>query len=520
MAVSQLTVADLLTNRLLFIEQLLKIEDKDRVIRPFVLNPIQRRLYPEISQPGSRLVMLKPSQVGFTTLVMADFLVDTITRAGTTSVVVAYDEFITQRIMRKAHFFYDNLPNEFKPRSSHRSANELLFPDINSVLYIGSSRSYTFGRGEAIHNFLADEYAFWENPDRIMVPALQRITANGRFIVGSTPNGEDNAYHDLYQAAKSGTSQWRAVFFPWYAHDEYFLPRNHLQALPNDRLSVNNLTPEEQALVKRGVNEDQLRWRRAKIAELNALRRDGQNRLLFGQEFPEDDVTCFLAAGDAVYDSTTLDNLARGCFPAPYGYEGALVWEPPTNGRLYLVSVDPGLGKQARSACTVWRFDPKDGMPTTSPVHCATLVGYYDPEETASKANSLARYYGNATLAVEANSHGLAVISELRNVHHYPNLYMRRDIVTGRVGQEVGWLTTPRTKPYLVNTLIKLLPNVVCHDINIVSELRGIRWHGSNTIAMGLEDLHMSTAIAMACRDALPAQVGFVGTGGWDEDWG
>ena len=37
----------------------------------------------------------------------------------------------------------------------------------------------------------------------------------------------------------------------------------------------------------------------------------------FEQEFPEDDETCFLVAGDQAYNSDVITDKVRQCFPAP-----------------------------------------------------------------------------------------------------------------------------------------------------------------------------------------------------------
>ena len=537
--VTQPTVGEvlghLIRSRRAFIENLIPIEDKQRQILRFTPNPIQDDVLDWLEPPGGRHIALKPSQVGFSSVVIAFFLADTICVPGTTSVIVAHEEFITQRLLTKAQFYYDQLPAEFKPRMSHRSANEKFFPDLNSVLYIGSARAHVFGRGEPIHNFLADEYAFWPDPERIMVPALQRVPPWGRCIVGSTPNGEDNAFHDLYEQAKTGRSIWQPHFYPWYQHPEYTLPTGHPLAKTEDRGQIQALDSEEESLLRRGVTEGQLRWRRAKISELEALRRDGQTRLMFGQEFPEDDETCFLAAGDMVHDPSLLDKLARACFPAQYSHEGAQIWEPPVPGRQYIMAIDPGQGKFTESAVTVWRSEPNwkvsenpDLPPEPLPdklIHCATLCGHWDPEITARYADSLGRYYLGAMAVPEANSHGIAIITELKNVHRYPQIYLRENPIThGVSANDYGWLTTPRTKPFMVKEFSKHLAYMECADAKIISQARNVRYAATGRqdiyVHLGLSDLYMSACIAVVCHSSLPVARGFAGTAGWKPGWG
>lgn len=511
-----------------FVQELFLLEDKERHIIPFRFNPIQERIWDAIYEPGSHVVNCKPSQIGASTLIIALFLADTITVPGTTSVIVAHEDFITQRLLQKAQFFYDNLPPEFKPVMTHKSANEKFFPEINSVMYIGSARAYVFGRGEVIHNFLADEYGFWPDPERIMVPALQRVPVGGRFVVNSTPNGQDNAFCEIYTNAKSGKSNWRPVFSPWFMHPEYRLPQGHPSAPRGDRGSLANLDSAELALMAKGVDEDQLRWRRFKIAEVDSLRLNGKTRLLFGQEFPEDDVSCFLSAGDMVYDERMLAKLRRECFDAPsyldvqsYSNLPLLIWEEPVEGQHYILACDPGQGKTTRSAITIWRYedDPDDTEGLPIPVHCATHVSHNETRETAKDVAAIGRYYNYALAVVEANSHGVAVINELQNLKYY-HLYNREDILTKRASREVGWLTTPKTKPYMIKEGQKLLSKVVLHDAQIISEFGNVRYVNGQVDTVGLDDLHMSCIMNFCCRGEALSGVGFVGVGGWGAGWG
>src|SRR3990167_2129250 len=137
----------LLTDRRLFKETLMGIENKDRYIVPFVLNPIQLDMY---NTATGRDVYVKPAQVGFSSDVICDFLIDCITIPGTTAVVISYDEFITGRLLRKAHAFYDILLERIPSidRLVHRSTYEMTFEKLRSSFYISSSRSFTGVRGE------------------------------------------------------------------------------------------------------------------------------------------------------------------------------------------------------------------------------------------------------------------------------------------------------------------------------------------------------------------------------------
>lgn len=514
----------LLSNRRLFIETLVLIENKGRQIVPFNLNPIQLDMY---ESSTGRDIYVKPSQVGGSSLFICDFLIDCITVPGTTSTIISYDEFITGRLLRKAHTFYNILLDRMPsiPKLIHKSTNEMTFADVDSSFFIGSARSYAFGRGETIHNLLLDEFGFWQPGDaeRLFGAALQRVplALNTKVKVLSTPNGEDNDFYETYMAAKEGKevgkSIFKAHFYPWYQHPEYSLPPDSTFALPGDDTPIlENLTPDETGLMLRfehlGVDyqeaNNKIRWRRYKIAEMSSLRRSGETRLLFPQEYPEDDVSCFQAAGDMVYDSDLITDMAKDCYPASTHNLFADIWEPPEDGVKYLVAIDPGLGKISESVATVWSFTENEFR------HHATLSGLYPDDDMADKSKALAYFYNNAVIA---NEDTLGITSHLKD---YPDLYYRTDPVTGRVGRDIGWATTRSTKPYMITEVSRHLSKIKTHDIRIVSQLRNLRWIGDRAISIGADDYHDSMAIAVVCRSAMPVERGLVGVSGWNDSWG
>ena len=524
----------LLSDRRMFIETLMSIEDKNRQLVPFVLNPVQSDMH---ETSTGRDTYVKPAQVGASSYFICDFLIDCLTIPGTTSVIISYDEFITGRLLRKAQMFYNILKERVPsiPQLEHRSTSEKTFKDVNSSFYISSARSFAMPRGEAIHNLLFDEFAFWPAgaAEEVFAAALQRVPllSNTKVRILSTPNGEDNDFYEVYMAAKEGKEVGKSIFkshfYPWYLHPEYYMPPDSPFLLPGDESPIlENLDEDEVNLMLRfehlGIDfeesNNKLRWRRYKIAEMSSLRRSGETRLLFPQEYPEDDVSCFQAAGDMVYDSDLINGMARNCYPAPYHNLFMDIWYPPEEGLKYLVAIDPGLGKVSESVATIWHFKDgyKNGETEVPPEfkHCATLSGLYEDYDMAEKCKAAARLYNNAVIA---NEDTLGITSHLKD---YPDLYYRTDPITGRVGKDIGWQTTKSTKPYMITELSRHLSKIITHDIRLISQLRNIRWVGDRAISIGADDYHDSAAIAIVCRSAMPIERGFVGASGWPDSWG
>jgi len=513
----------LLTNRRLFMETLMGIEDKNRQLVPFVLKYIQGDMH---ETSTGRDVYVKPAQIGASSYFICDYLIDCITIPGTVAVIISYDEFITGRLLKKAQTFYDILKERIPsiPELQHKSTCEKTFKGVNSSFYISSARSFAMPRGEAIHDLLLDEFAFWPlgAPEEIFSAALQRVPLllNTKVRILSTPNGEDNDFYEIYSAAKEGKAVGKSIFkdhfYSWYMHEEYSMTYDSSFVLPGDENPIlENLDEDEANLMLRfdqlGVSfeeaNNKIRWRRYKIAEMASLRRSGETRILFQQEYPEDDVSCFQAAGDMWYDSELLTDMARKCHPAPIHNLFMDIWYPPEEGLKYLLAIDPGLGKKSESVATVWLFLDHEYK------HCATLSGFYAGKEMADKCKPAAKYYNNAVIA---NEDALDITSHLTD---YPDLYYRTDPVTGRVGKDIGWQTNTKTKPYMCNELNRNLSKIITHDIRIISQCRNIRDIGGRPISIGADDYHDSAAIAIVCRTAMPIERGIAGQHGWPDDW-
>lgn len=524
MATATSTLQEILQNRVDRIERLLEIENKDRELVPMMLTPIPKDI---ITSSTGRDVYVKPSQIGASSGILADYFMDTITVPGTVSVVLSHEEFITQRLLGKVKAYYTHLEQRVPtiPKLHHDSDNLKSFPEVGSSFYVGSARAYVFGRGETIHNLLCDEYAFWA-PDaiaRIMAPIMQRVPINGSIKVVSTPNGESNDFHEIYMAAKEGIAIGKSVFTPhfytWFMHPEYSLPPNSPHILPgDDHITLEDLSPDEEKLVRiHSLTFDQIRWRRRKIAEMESLRRTGETRVLFSQEYPEDDVSCFLTAGDMAYDADLLNEMAKSCYKAPSVNNGLYIWYPPEPDLKYLVSIDPGVAKESETVTTVWHFWTKDGKEYGK--LCARIAGLIMPEMAGRRAIEIARQYNGAMITWDAASHGEAVKLTLKN---YGNVYRRRDVVSGRISGDVGWLTSGKTKMYMFSQLVEMLPRLTIHDINLIGQLRGMRYDEDRKrlYSVGMDDYHDSAGIAVACRGVMPVKIGYTGQAGWNDSWG
>ena len=522
---------ELISNKRKFIETLLVIENKARQRIPFKYNEIQALADEE--ETGMD-IWVKPSQVGFSTERIAKRLVDTLTNPGTNTVLIAYEDFITERLLNKVNFFYNHLETlgiPGFPEIHHSSTYEKTFRfRVNgtvmseSSIYIASARSKTAGRAEAIHHLLLDEHAFYvpQASENIIAPAIARIPPGGTCDSFSTPNGEENEFHHWYVAAKNGDSIFTPHFFPWWLHSEYRIelgdPR--LRQIPEtDKPEFTVTLEEEQLMAVHGLSWSQIRWRRWMQKVMNSLKMNGETRTLFPQEFPEDDVSCFLTTGNMYYETDWIEKLAKTCYDAPHKISGANIWYLPEERKQYLVVVDPGQAKFTQSVISVLRFD-KDELGNTIPVWCARDSGWYDAETEYKKACMLSDRYNRAMLVWEANGHGFGFTVLAKNRRP---IYFREDLVAGISTMMPGWYTSSGkngTKEYMLNQVRKHLPSLVCHDIELVRQLRNFRYLNGKIEVVGMDDIHDTLAIGLSVHNPNPVKRGLQGQTGYKPGWG
>ena len=295
-----------LDNRTL-IQALCKIRNKRGKQVSLVFNAAQNYYWRHRTR---RNIILKARQKGISKLLDADLLFDCI-RKPTNAVVISHESGATKRMFAAVKYYLDNLA--IKPVISIDNGSEIKFPKAGSHYFIGTAGQKAFGRGDTIDRAHLSEFAFYERPERVLA-GISEACEYGQIDIESTPNGR-NYFYDLWQNAKIGLSPYSCIFIPWFIDKEYSIDnlteteRNGLSAgvramfdIPDEDFQ---LTDEEKNLKERVQSEynieltiGQIKWRRYKIWDRGTL---------FKQEYPEDDVSCFLVSGRSVFSEITLE---------------------------------------------------------------------------------------------------------------------------------------------------------------------------------------------------------------------
>jgi len=391
-----------------------------------------------------RDIILKPRQLGFTTLICALFVADCLLRPNRVCVIVAHDADSARRIFQIVKLMWERMPAAWRKRYPTRVDNkgEIWWTKTNSRIFVGTAGTPGLGRGLTIHRLLCSEVAHWPHPQEALAALLEAVPADGRVIVESTAAGM-NHFHTLWTEAKGGQSEFKPFFFRWFDDPEYRRP---------DGPPLGELTEDELALCRaHGLDEAQIRWRREKQRQL---------RDRFMQEYPEDDVSCFLTSGRCCFSIAALTEMstrARQERPQSIQVMALYGWGM---GRRYLrqVNVPPG-------RLTVWRhpeiaeglehgdFSAAVVLDRRTGGQAAELHGKWRPDVFAELVAALAANYGWAYTAVEANNHGSVALHVLDRVLHYPQLYWHVDGFRAGRSVHLGWPTTSKTKALMVDQL-------------------------------------------------------------------
>jgi hypothetical protein len=450
-----------------WIEQNLCIRTKDQQLLPLALNAVQADYY---HRRGSRDLILKPRQLGFTTLVCALFFGDAVLHPNTVSAIVAHDADSSRRIFAIVRLYWERLPQAEKHRIGKPqilNRQEMYWPKLNSRFYVGTAGAFTFGRGQTITNLHCSEFAFWPRPAEALVALTEAVPSQGRIVIESTAHGMGNALHDLWVAAKAGENGYTSHFYRWWQDPNY-------QLEDPDPLGV--LAEDEQQLRESyGLSEEQIRWRRAKRRELGDS---------FAQEYPEDDVTCFLASGRCCFDVTALmaaqQRIAGEPEPellaqlqdeagnaVPVSPARLSIWRHPEPDHTYVIGADVGEGLAHGDASAACVIDRESGE------QVAELHGRVSPERFARLLDALGRHYHQAELAVERNNHGHSVLNTLFHATSYPDLYYHTDYdQAGQHRRELGWPTDQKTKPIMVDDFTAAVAggHLLIHSSGLVDE--------------------------------------------------
>ena len=389
-----MSLHSILSDRKRFISRL-KFEDASANLISFK-NPFREQiaLVEAYNDPDVKtIVVLKPRQIGISTVNCADTFFETFTaRKPLRSLIVADHSKTTKSLFQKFLTFKDNLPKPLRdsnPFRVNRVDKTLVSTRTGALIDHMTARGDTHGRGWTYQRLIAEELAFWQHPEDVWA-GLRSTLHDGpdtKIIIISTPNGPGDFYHGRCMAAieaeRQGDKSIRFVFSKWSDHDVY-------RKSPPDKWEPSE--EEYQLMRQHNLDMPQIYWRHEMIYGVEGI---GERR--FRREYPLTIEDGFLVLEGAWFD---VDYLNECLNELPNEVHGELrIYIEPEMDVDYVIGCDPSwcTGGDYAVACVMNEYGEQ----------CAVLSCKEGGEDLfAEKLNDLSRYYRGARVLTEANTGG------------------------------------------------------------------------------------------------------------------
>jgi hypothetical protein len=394
------------------------------------LTPEQRRFLRVFRDSKKDILVLKPRQMGMTTIVMACLFWRAYTAPDPVGILsIMHEHKACKRVNRMLRRFAVELPGFLAPLLDPDNADEIVFKHNGAGFQHlmaggrGQGRSFTY---QMLH---CSEMGQWprgsastansgEGADEDVWASALATMHDGpykRRILEFTGDGPTGIGYKMVRTARS-SPDWEFLFFRWFDFQHYAVDppedwertdeEEELAALMAESLELSRSDPEI---------DRKLAWRRRKLLD------EGYTLQRFRREYPSTWEEPFLLAKSAWFDGEMLNKVAGRLPPdAPGRAKPLRIYHQPEVGRRYFIGMDTSGGTNRDYAvicvlrddfevAAVWSSN------TTKPVgqanECAKIAAMYavkvrpsDPEPT------------RPVVLCEENNFGRAVIKRLERL--------------------------------------------------------------------------------------------------------
>lgn len=475
------------------------LSDDKRQIPMATLWPSQERLLSTVAEeeerqwlkglpPKVKIALLKSRQIGGTVLSEALAAHMTFLQPKTQSVIGSDHPDNTLKLWQTLLRMYDGLPPWMRPvRDAKPKAQNLHFPELDSDIVYGSgNQKTTLGQGMTIDFAHISEVSTWLYPgylDEDLMWAFDSSQKHHTLLVleSTAAGGMGNWFHDVYKAAEAGKNDFKSVFIAWYDRPTWKSDPEGV-TLDKETIKLSERLKEN----GRELSKAQLAfWQKKRVAAEAEFKLE-----IFYQEFPSFPDEAFQSGFKAavpleiraslrrktkkpldVYqfnpDSKKLKQIDseiwwRSVEPEKWDHK-LLVWERKKPSQTYVVGVDASHGIEGGDSAAIEVLRVGDRLRPDEQV--AEFCGNISPLVLADVSEVVGRVFADyegypAKLAIEVNPGSPGIVTQTELIRRgYPHFFRwRRPLRTdGRVSVEVGWWTTPGTRPLLTERGVEAL---------------------------------------------------------------
>jgi hypothetical protein len=439
-------------------------------------------------------IFLKARKVGCSTDILTEMYAKSCIRAHQRSAIMSHEEDATKRLLSILQTIQQY--NPMAPPLAVSNTEGMTFKWTSSRIWIGTAGARVFGRGDDLSMLHLSEAAHFYKKigdvDNFMAGISEAVSKGGRMVIESTPNGMDPIYYPRWESSKNG-ELWNGILLTVFDDESTDWAPDHPLVLPSTRKDTFETSEYEQLLMaNKGARLGHirfLRWEKERMAiksEMNPSTNTvlGDEDILL-QEYPVDDVSCFINADDTVFDTSMVRLYEARAHPPMFTeLRGAIrLWEKALTGHSYVVFVDTseGLPTSNWQAAAVLDVDRLK--------YVATLRTKTDLTDLAKISYDLATSFNEALLMVERNNHGHAVLLALEHMG-YENLYYHHEHGSPvRSGERrLGFPTrSSDTKPDMIRTFKELFEAgaLDMQDSDVLREVATYRYRDPRTRGLG-----------------------------------
>ena len=466
-----------------FITKYVRISHPQRGLIPFTTFPYQDKLVRDYMRHRFN-VILKARQLGISEVTAAFAAWLMLFHRQKNILVMATKGQTAKNIVKKVKTSLKRIP-KWLMLAEITTDNVMSIELDNGSQIKAITTSEDAGRSEALSLLIIDEAAFVKNLDELWTGLSPTVSAGGRVIVLSTPNGVGNKFHQIYTDSENDQNEFHHTKIMWWEHPERV---SDLEDDP-DRPGFKTST-----------------WYRKEIKSSNMSDRDVAQEL----------ECSFNASGETVLSFEQLKWVESGLLD-PQSREGQerniFVWWKKQPEKRYVISADVARGDgRDNSAAIVWDVETMDQV--------AEYYGKSKPEEFAKILMQLGHEYNNALLVVENNNVGLTCLEHLR-LGLYENVYYSRkgdhkpgEAVNAYWGAQSddlvpGFTTSQKTRPLMIAKLEEYVRNktIGIRSKRFHEEMKTFVWNNGRPEAMRghNDDLMMASSIGVWIRDTFLA---------------
>lgn len=443
---------------------------------PFKLWPEQYQTL-KLFETRQLIIALKARQLGLTWLALCYILWLMVFHPIATALLFSRRDDEAMYLLSKERLrgIYSRLPDWMKARDIDKDSGHqwsLSTGSIAQAFPTNAGDSYTASV------VLVDEADLILDLDSLMTAVKPTIDGGGQMLLISRSNKDlpASAFKNMYRAAKSGENNWAHIFLPWNVRPErdedwYEEQKRDVftrtQAL--DDLYEQYPATDEEALAARELDKRiSPRWIAQCYQELACVTVNGQN-----------------------YEDV----------PA---IPGLRIYKAPEPGRRYVAGGDPAEGNP-NSHDSSWTFlDAETGE------EVANLSGKFEIDVFANHGAEIAKYYNNASLLVERNNHGHAVLLWLKDNAQTIKLFSGDDRRTKR--KKPGWHSTTlgKSRLYTIGATTFKDAATLIHDYDTMVQITSIEGSSLKAPPGKPDDRSDSYMLGLAAR-TLDYSGGWVG---------